>query len=1010
MKQMQFSDFELDLDLFTLRRKGQLVSIGQRPLDLLICLIKNRDRVVSSEFLRREVWNSTALSPAAIPTCIRELRKILGDDAATPAFIESKRGRGYRFMASADYTPATQHSRSKSPSALSFVGREPEIGILRTALRTTVTEARSQLVLIQGEAGMGKTRLVSEFLGAVPESIYRNVIRSKKIQSTLPFSLWTQLIRNILSEQLGKENELLANARILAMHFPGIQNETSIGPEKGSPLDRFSILTQWARTIRSIGPSKPLILAFEDIQWADFDSIVLLAWLAEELSCNPCMLVATHRPLAFENATAQGINEVQAVPHCIPIDLSPLAESDISLLLDPYQSDRQALSQNVHSRTSGNAFYVGHEIHRIYGNSVHDADHGDADSLPSRNREIVSRQLSDLPAETREALAFASIAGKTFSIPVIASALKMLPTELLAALEPARRTWLVREDGGTFAFRHAVLCEALYNTIGSSRRREFHLRIAEGMIQSGRTTAEAAAISDHLMNAAPLSEPTKLRHFSVVAARQASAAYDFSTATVYFQRALDTLDSDADYCIDSHCRILIDLAAAQHAVGNRHLSRSLILKAAELARSADTPDLVVECALGLAPDYLSIEVGTYDLTQIRLIEEALVATPVDRTSIRARLLARYSQAMLWSGNPAKCTNLAIDALRLARESKDPDALIAALSARAETLHGPHRTTDRIEILSELQVTINSRGSVAEKLLHHTRMITALLEHGDIAQLDAENRTCLELAEKTGLPHFMWYPESTQSMRDLMSGQVRIRSRLSERFEEVQRLTGDANAAQGYAAQEIFRQIEMDRSKDVLPFVQDFASKQGLVHSWSAAVAWLQWDACQIPEARDSLNRFDSEKIAQLLNEPGGGIGIASLAEVAAHVGEAGQRQRLYDVLRAFPERCAIAGYGVLYFGSFARYAGLLAESLGHPADAHSSFLFAIDCEAKRNAATWQGYAEIDFARFLFDSSAEESVVLSALLAAERTLKRAHSPRLARRHRATACHVRGLRTP
>ena len=102
------------------------------------------------------------------------------------------------------------------------------------------------------------------------------------------------------------------------------------------------------------------------------------------------------------------------------------------------------------------------------------------------------------------------------------------------------------------------------------------------------------------------------------------------------------------------------------------------------------------------------------------------------------------------------------------------------------------------------------------------MITALLELGDLTRLEAENASCREIASQTGLPHFMWYAESTDSMRALMRGEIKANNQLADRYQQVQRLTKDANVTQEFAAQEIFRQVEMDRSREILPFVVDFA--------------------------------------------------------------------------------------------------------------------------------------------------------------------------------------------
>ncbi len=131
MRRIQFADFELDLELFTLERNGQPIEIGQRPLDLLICLIENRDRVVDLEFLRMEVWKGAALSAAAIPTCVRDLRKALGDSASNPRVIASRRGRGYHFIAEAKSAPGSRRNWTRAEEEFPFVGRYDQMRLLK---------------------------------------------------------------------------------------------------------------------------------------------------------------------------------------------------------------------------------------------------------------------------------------------------------------------------------------------------------------------------------------------------------------------------------------------------------------------------------------------------------------------------------------------------------------------------------------------------------------------------------------------------------------------------------------------------------------------------------------------------------------------------------------------------------------------------------------------------------------------------------------------------------------
>jgi hypothetical protein len=191
---------------------------------------------------------------------------------------------------------------------------------------------------------------------------------------------------------------------------------------------------------------------------------------------------------------------------------------------------------------------------------------------------------------------------------------------------------------------------------------------------------------------------------------------------------------------------------------------------------------------------------------------------------------------------------------------------------------------------------------------------------------------------------------------------------------------------------------------MLPMVTEFARVQKLVLTWPAALAWIQWDIGRITEARTSIAKFGPNKVKTLLRQTGGGIGIAALAEVSAAIGERASCAFLLSLLKPIRNRCATAGYGVLYFGAFCRYSGLLAASLDLYQEAIDDLERAVSYEGSRKAPVWKAYAEIDLARTLHQSGASRDRVISALMAARRTSDESNSPRLARRLRVVAEHV------
>jgi DNA-binding winged helix-turn-helix (wHTH) protein/tetratricopeptide (TPR) repeat protein len=1006
MRRIRFGDFEVDLDLFSLRRNGTELDIGQRTFDLLICLIENRERVVDPDFLRREVWGSAALSPAAIPTCVMELRKTLGDSASQPKFVASIRGRGYRFIAQLVSDLSSIRKNTLPLEDLPFVGRMAEMAILRESVKSTVAEARGHLVLIRGEAGMGKTRLLSEFIETIPPTIPTYVSRSSSIEGSPAFWPWTQILRDALAAQKDINQELIDNARSLSTAFPEIQRSVALKSDRPPNLDRFSILSRWTTTIRCMSRGAPLVLAFEDIHLADFDSISLLSWIAEELSFDPVTVIATHRPHAENKATAAGLTALAGLSQCKHVDLSPLTAIDIKSMLDPLSANKAELSEELRTRTAGNAFYVTHLIRYLDIHSKPDSTELIFSELPSDGQAIVSRQLSDLPEITSDALAVASVWGGTFPILSTAEALGISSTELMTQLEPARSALLIREDGEDFVFSHAILQEALYQTLDLAQRRKLHFKLAKILIRRG--DAHVALISDHLNAAMPLADHEEVREFAILAGRDAATRFAYAEAQVFFRRAVASIELASGCSTTEHCRVILEYATSQLYAGDRQQARQSLLAAAELARATPNAELLAECALQLAPDFLSIEIGAYDPQLISMLQESLLGLPKNMKPTRSLLLARLSHALLWSKDVLSSEKLAIEALHLAHESDNVVSLSAALAARADSLTGPDRLEEKIDITRQLEQTVRAQNNLPDTVMQHVRLISTLLEIGDIRAVDSEIESCERIAKEMNLPQYSWYTKTFRAMRTLMRGDFTETHRLARESHELGGRYGDENVPHSRACQTACILIEQNNAAAALPTISAMSAKRPLVRSWAAGTGYIHLMAGQTTEALNLLGTFDDREVNLLFRETGGSAGIAFLAEIAASGEDQSRKSLLLELCSQAPDRGATLGFAIAYFGCFSRYAGILAHSLGQMDQAIEYLRIAIDIESKRGALLYKAHAELDLANVLFDSG-HKGEVRQLLVSVHSVCVNSPFLRLSERHNCLATRSENFQT-
>ncbi|MEZ4280279.1 MAG: AAA family ATPase [Myxococcota bacterium] len=958
MRKIHFSVFEFDLDSMSLFKNGTPLAIGKRTCDSLLYLIQNRGRFVSRKELHRKVWSSEKISASTIPTCILEIRKLLCTDNGDTELIESKRHLGYRFTGTALFT--TPHNPSSSADKeLPFVGRHSLINTLHRTIQETVSNLQGRMITIIGEAGSGKTRIINELAKQTTGRADIIISRAVSSDADLPFSMWTTALRAALRRDQKNRALAAASERILNI-LPDISAAGSCSPKEPA-INNRTFLAEWTNAFRSLAALRPLILVLEDIHNADSDSLLLLDRISCEVDNTPIILIATMRPPISERKHASAIARILGSSSSLLLPIPPLSANEIEDLLDPFLSKRAETAQQVFSKSSGNAFYATFLCQLIAENA--DPDKILKDAANPNASEVVSRQLYDLPDSCKEILKYASVCGVNFSHIVISKALGLSATTVMELLTPAVESRAVAYDDGEYSFRHSILRDSLYSSIRPTKRLSIHEQIAAALESAPESHTSPMAIFDHLCRAYPLASLDRINNAAFIAAEEATSRFAHNEAARILGTLLKIAKNDMTLTSSMHCKILIGLASSALYAGNQAGSRKMLLDAAKLARREQLAEQLALCGLNLAPDFLSIEVGTYDSELVMILRESLDLLPEGATSLKSQVLARLSQALRWKcDNRGQIEEYANQAVELADRSNDPTARLASLAALADAASGPDLTDERIRRTLMLQDRALSNGDRYCYLVQQTRLIAALLEKGDLRGVARENDRYREIADSTGLPQYRWYPVSTDSMLACLSGQIELAEQYAQDYAKIAGEEPDENFKQTYACQFILRQIESNQSSQILSLAQSFAGSHQSVLSWAAAVAWIQWDCGDFNAARESLRQFSESDILTLYREPGGTIGLAALAETTAYVGDRRRASILYELLTPICDRFATAGYGVAYFGSLERYASVLARSLGLTSQAVRHAKNAVLEETRLGAPGWRLLAMMEFNR------------------------------------------------
>jgi DNA-binding CsgD family transcriptional regulator/tetratricopeptide (TPR) repeat protein len=391
----------------------------------------------------------------------------------------------------------------KAPAGEVFVGRVRELGELGRALDAARADS-STTVLVAGEAGIGKTRLVSELAARARDQGFE-VLLGRSIDL-----VGTELPYQPFVEALGPLGGL----------------PQADGQAAGSQLrvfqDTLALLGERAAAV-------PVLLALEDLHWADASTRDLFVFLAHNLRDRRVLLLATYR--ADELASAERVRRladgVRRSGSALAVELGPLQDDEVAALLEARAGAPPPMAQTeaIVARSEGNPFFAEELLAAGEGSG----------ELPRGLRELLLQRTARFDPATQSLLRLAAAAGRDVGYPLLRTAAGLPEPQVRESLRQAveHGVLVAERASGGFRFRHALLAEAVYATILPGEREELHARLAQELARSG--AAAAAELAPHWATAGRSAEALAA---SVEAARQAEAVFGLAEAFAHLERAL----------------------------------------------------------------------------------------------------------------------------------------------------------------------------------------------------------------------------------------------------------------------------------------------------------------------------------------------------------------------------------------------------------------------------------------------------------------------------------------
>src|SRR5438477_1300863 len=887
-----------------------------------------------------------------------------------------------------------------------FVGRHYELVELRAGLEDAVA-GRGRSFLVVGEAGIGKTRLVEELAREAAERGHLVLWgRCWEGEGAPPYWPWIQVIRTYL--RIARSDGLPrvaggAGAPYLAQLVPELGGVQSPGPSvpPQSEHARFYLFDAVVTFLQSRPDHTPLVLVFDDLQWADAPSLLLLQFLVHELRDTAMLVVATYREIeARQNPHGADILEALARDgrH---LPLRGFGEEEVALFIEGKtgRSASAALVRAVHRETEGNPFFVDEIVHLLVAEEAlerRDAMIARRLPVPQGVREAIRRRLAPLPAPCRDALTLASVVGREVGLGALQRACALGADALLEVLGPALGREILVPDprtAGRYRFAHALIRETIYEELGAAERARLHGRIGEVLeaLHQMDPTPHLATLAHHFLEAVPAGGAEKAITYSTRAARYAEASLAYEDAAVLFERALEVLAEAHPADARERCELLLARGGAQWKVGDGPGARETFRQAADIARRIGDAPLLARSALGFAGEgsrLLWVRSEVVDQPRIELLEEALHRLGDGDPGLRAQLLARLAINLYWAPEPERVVALSEEAVRLARQLGDPRLLAALLRARWIALWRPEGAAERLAIADEILHLGERTGGRELALLGHRFRLVGFLEHGDVVATDREIEAWAQIAGELRQPLYLTDLAMWRATRAIMDGRFADGEEQAQRAVELGQREPDVQPILRHEIQTFLLHFHKGCLDQLVGRSQPRTGVPATMFQ-RCARAFVWSETGRQAEARRELSALAKEGFP-LPRDGAWVVSMSLLSAVAAELNDRTSAAQLYELLMPYAGRVGIFAAGLACWGSVSYHLGLLASTLGRVADAIRHYEDAATVHERMGARPFLAWPQLAHARLLLTRDAgarrgEAAALLTSALATAREL-------------------------
>jgi tetratricopeptide (TPR) repeat protein len=867
---------------------------------------------------------------------------------------------------------------------IGVVGRARELETISDAYKRVAGGGGREMMLVSGEAGLGKTTLVAEAARVAFGDGACVLFGHCDEDLTRPYQFFAEALEHyvthatedrVLRYMTTHGSELSRLAPSLLSRFPDPPSSKATDTD----TERYLLFAAAVGLVAMVSEYQPVVLVLDDLQWADKGSLTLLRHLVATEQSSDILILATYRDseLTYADALRETLGVLRRHEGVGRIELTGLDDSAVVSYLEAASGQDLdeagvGLAHAVFRETDGNPFFVSEvlrhlsetgAIYREKGRWVvgDTLDHMD---LPDSVREVIGGRVVRLGKTAERVLGLAAVIGRDFDLDVLSRTTGTSENDLLDILDAAAAVALVGElsdTPGRFSFTHALIQHTLYEDLGPTRRSRAHRRVAEALeeVYGEHPGTRVGELARHFVAAIQPIDVSKAISYSRQAGDAALTALAPADALRYYSQALElttTQGAESDPVLELD--LLIGVGTAQRQIGEATF-RDTLLRASRRALELDDTNHLVAAALANNRGTNST-VGAVDAEKIEMLEKALERLPNGHAD-RALVLATLCSELTIGGSLDRRQSLASEALAIAEENGDNPTIVRVYNLIGLPLAVPQliglsldRTSDALRRAEQIGDPVMLCTAASGR-----RYIAAC--NGDIEEMDR----CLEikrpLVERLDQPFLNWVHTLQLATRALITGDADEAERLAGEALQIGGDGGQPDAIVIFGVQMIMVSLWRGTLDALLPLIEQAVVDNPGLPVFVAALALAHAETGRTEEVRTLLADFATRDFVLPLDATWL-TGMIAYADAATECRDPQFVGPILEQLAPFADQWLYTDIATA--GPVSRSVGDLLTVLGRYGEAETQFAQAADSSQRAGAMYFAARTDLSWGRML----------------------------------------------